>query len=958
MACYSLEQHFEYMCNQHPQFKVLYAQWCFDKELLDKALQSIVSTFPHYSRHDASHSRQILVNIERILGERVKLLGATDTWLLLEAAYCHDLGMVIPHSQMQTDIQMPAFQSFLTDIIEDKSNELSSFAESWREEQAILPVGKEAPDFMQKYTQLMAEWFRRKHHKNSADIVRAPFSSIGLSSPRNELLPKRLFDILAGICQAHGENFSNVLRLPKAEAGLGVEDCHPKYVACLLRMGDLLDIDDNRFCPVMRCICGDSFPKLSQTHLEKHYSVKHFRLDTERIEIRCECPNPEAYEVTSDWFNWLKNEYHEQTQHWTDIVPSIKLGRLPTLVTPVVELKEPYLMVEHGKKPMLNINRDAMFNIVRSNGLYDSQYDCIRELLQNAVDATLHRIWKHHKERIKKLNPSSADLLSIYEDYKIKVCIEEDKEQKEVWNLTIKDKGIGITQEELAYVLEVAGSKKNKEKQQRLNEMPMWFRPSGAFGIGLQSVFMLVDEFVMFTTAENTPQTLKVHFHRNNGVIIEKLSETRDVGTEVVLPITIARIPKVLHNIYSRGVGEKLSMYDPTKKEARLDIAVVAAIEGYIDQFFRFSPIPRDDARENTTKSPNVWFDADTQIILRDISCRGASFRNEFLFRGQPFSSFSVSTYFVRCAIDFYHTTAEQFLTFNRSKILESAANQAYALVCSTLVRYIKEHFDSLSENKPYFAFDYFLLLAKEERRVFDSKFREALDGLLINLMVDGEFISMSFSEVIHNIKTRQFSVLCAGHRTAYDKEDLQEQMANLPYAIILDLVGVDLLKVIVELSAQEKVTYTVDKGITLKTKVGVNEKLSVVKFYPEDNMPLSKELLKEKISAHREFSSRSSCRLICPSWGDFACLTIDDSNMWVEMCYERLVNTDDYLMLPLNFNYGENKEGFFDNTDGFIDWVFEHRKLKNVSKEEIRTANSKLITFLKEEVLAIETRQ
>lgn len=374
--------------------------------------------------------------------------------------------------------------------------------------------------------------------------------------------------------------------------------------------------------------------------------------------------------------------------------------------------------------------------------------------------------------------------------------------------------------------------------------------------------------------------------------------------------------------------------------------------------FFRFSPIPRDDARENTTKSPNVWFDADTQIILRDISCRGASFRNEFLFRGQPFSSFSVSTYFVRCAIDFYHTTAEQFLTFNRSKILESAANQAYALVCSTLVRYIKEHFDSLSENKPYFAFDYFLLLAKEERRVFDSKFREALDGLLINLMVDGEFISMSFSEVIHNIKTRQFSVLCAGHRTAYDKEDLQEQMANLPYAIILDLVGVDLLKVIVELSAQEKVTYTVDKGITLKTKVGVNEKLSVVKFYPEDNMPLSKELLKEKISAHREFSSRSSCRLICPSWGDFACLTIDDSNMWVEMCYERLVNTDDYLMLPLNFNYGENKEGFFDNTDGFIDWVFEHRKLKNVSKEEIRTANSKLITFLKEEVLAIETRQ
>ncbi|MDN8318402.1 ATP-binding protein, partial [Acinetobacter baumannii] len=109
---YSLEKHFEIICNRHPHLKLLESQWRFDQELISKALQNVSSIFPHYSRHDVSHSRQIIVNIERLLGDKIKFLSATDTWLILEAAYNHDIGMVITQKQIE-DMNTPEFEEFV-----------------------------------------------------------------------------------------------------------------------------------------------------------------------------------------------------------------------------------------------------------------------------------------------------------------------------------------------------------------------------------------------------------------------------------------------------------------------------------------------------------------------------------------------------------------------------------------------------------------------------------------------------------------------------------------------------------------------------------------------------------------------------------------------------------------------------------------------------------------------------
>lgn len=83
------------------ELKLLRAQWDFDKQLLENALQHVGSLFNHFSRHDSSHSRKILVNIGKLLGGKLNELSATDTWLILEGAFLHDTGMLASYDDLQ-----------------------------------------------------------------------------------------------------------------------------------------------------------------------------------------------------------------------------------------------------------------------------------------------------------------------------------------------------------------------------------------------------------------------------------------------------------------------------------------------------------------------------------------------------------------------------------------------------------------------------------------------------------------------------------------------------------------------------------------------------------------------------------------------------------------------------------------------------------------------------------------
>lgn len=556
-----LIRHLKQKGSEHSALDMLVNQWGFDEKLIPKALQTVGSLFPHYSRHDESHSKQILINIERLLGDSIDLLTATDTWLLLEAAYWHDIGMVVPQDDIEAALLQPAFQQYIDNICNAPNHELHRFVMNFDPlDVSKCFKGADNPmDAVDKFRQLMAEWFRQQHAERSERIVQAPWNNAGISSPRTELIPARLFKLLGRICEIHGMPFSELLPngLPFKEAGLAQEDCHPRFVACLLRMGDLLDLDDNRFCPVMERIAGRNRSNISKAHKDKHAGVYHLRIDRERIEISAECETIDGYLETFKWFDWLKQEIQDQIANWQDIVPNRSLGLLPTLGSITVRLKGELQVLKEGQRPQFSVDGAKAIELLQGNNLYSTKFTCVRELLQNSIDATLLRLWLiEEKNKLPEdwISPFSSGVKKILKSAQVIVELTEVPDLvgantgKTDWVLKIIDQGTGISRSDLEYMLRIGGSQLNTQRQNKINTMPEWMKPSGAFGIGFQSVFLICEEVSLTTKSIFTNETLQVTMHnptgKKEGLVLIKLLEndiTRAHGTVIEIRMQLEK---------------------------------------------------------------------------------------------------------------------------------------------------------------------------------------------------------------------------------------------------------------------------------------------------------------------------------------------------------------------------------------------------------------------------------
>ena len=500
--------HLKKKCEEDGNVAILFAQWEFDQKLVGKALENIGGFYPHFSNHNASHSQQILVNIERLLGDDIELLTATDTWLILEAAYWHDVGMLVDAKNAKEVHSNPDFNFMIQTIANEKGHDLQKFCQVYVEKNWLSAIGTVDHPFdgIEQYRQLVAEWFRRGHDKRVGKIVEDPFKDLGITSPRTELLPNRIYRYLGQICVSHGMSFDSLMaELRPKQTGLGTENCHPRFIGCLLRLGDLFDLDDNRFCPVMAKHVSN-MPSVSKHHHDKHLSLREFQLDKRTVKLVAECPDEMSYVETQNWFGWIREEFQNQMSQWNLIVPNLKFGSLPTIEQLDVKMEVKY---ENGvKKEKLLLNNKPMkfkldeknaMELLQGANLYSDEYSIYRELIQNSIDATMLRIWlEEDQEKLKELHPYHEDFLKILEKYPLRLEVNKVKNIEGsldgIWEFQIIDQGIGMSMVDLGYMQTMAGSSKNIHKKKIINEMPQWMRPSGEFGIGLHSAFLLTKD--------------------------------------------------------------------------------------------------------------------------------------------------------------------------------------------------------------------------------------------------------------------------------------------------------------------------------------------------------------------------------------------------------------------------------------------------------------------------------
>lgn len=627
-AYYGLEEHLKSF-RDIPLYEKLCCSWEVDKQRYINNISVSAQRFPHYSDHGESHSKAIIASIEFILGKkRIKQLSVADTWLLLQCAYAHDIGMSISAkdliSQMAADNNIynkvkaicqkeesareafefiqPLFDYYLynkkkEDCPEDDSDDyLARTSISQRLDAKAQYDIFSSNDFarwpiklINAFTIILENYVRPRHGEFSENILSEDFAQIC----DNGIVPIRLRYLVARISSFHMKDRELLLEeFPKETLGICKDYMNPRFAAIMLRLGDLLDLDNGRFNQAQLNILGDS-PYVTLIHQFKHEAVTHFLVTPLEISIKANFTKKTAEALmrlgnTSDmvseiddhakmqlcmrackslheWLEMLREELDFFAINWLNIVPRKFEGSCPNFVEPELRIDDRIINKhELGLSYQITTKRSA--EIIEGASLYkEPQYTFIREILQNALDATKLKMFRDimsgfypefydgegelRIEAIKKLTPAcfSEKIKDNIGSYRIEYDIKADEKNKTV-TVSIRDYGVGITYDDLTGMLKIGNSNKT-EFNSEYEKMPNWLKPTGSFGIGLQSIFYVAKSFKIYSRPYFEPELAKpplremvFHSARMGGEIEVSLCDNKDAeefgyGTEVQIVI-------------------------------------------------------------------------------------------------------------------------------------------------------------------------------------------------------------------------------------------------------------------------------------------------------------------------------------------------------------------------------------------------------------------------------------
>lgn len=628
-AYYGLEEHLKAFRNI-PLYEKLCCSWEVDKQKYINHISTSAHRFPHYSDHGESHSKKIVSSIEFILGKkRIKQLSVSDTWLLLQCAYAHDIGMSISANELFDEMAkdnktyqkikeicrkddsareafefvQPLFDYYLHkkregEAVDDQEyfvkTNLSQRIDARTQYNIFISedLSRWPLKLINAFSIILENYSRPRHGEFSEEMLRKDLGEVC----ENGIVPIRLRFLVARIASFHMKDRELLLETFPLEAlGICNDYIHPRFAAIMLRLGDLLDLDNGRFNESQLSVLGEK-PYVTLVHQFKHEAITHFLITPIKVSVKADftldmaenllkkqnnkTDKDKKREITAsdkmmlcmkackslyEWLQLLREELNFLSINWLNIVPRKFEGSCPYFVQPVLLINGRNVK-EHELNLSYQITTKRAAEIIEGSGLYSNpQLTFLREILQNALDATKLQMYrdvmsgmypgfyddtdKLDVEKIRKLTPLCfcEKLKQNLNLYRIEYNIWQKPETKVIC-ITIRDYGTGITYDDLTGMLKIGKSNK-LELDQDISNMPVWLKPTGSFGIGLQSIFYVAKSFKIrsrahFEKDHVSPPLREMEFFstRMGGeieVTLQSEGEARDFGygTEVKIEI-------------------------------------------------------------------------------------------------------------------------------------------------------------------------------------------------------------------------------------------------------------------------------------------------------------------------------------------------------------------------------------------------------------------------------------
>lgn len=418
-------------------------------------LKDVRQDFINYTLHDEKHVLNVLDAMGGLLGDQIGNLTVGEIELLILAACMHDLGMVYTDEEKEICFEN---EVMCRKFVREHYPEL---------------IGCSPKDWPEDIEQ----WFLRTLHpfRLSEVLQNEEWRDLFETCPL-EVVPRRC--ILA-VCQAHGEDPKSLRNNENLEY-LTASNTSPLFCALLLRLADLLDFDDTR---APRVLYGYvSHNEKSREEWDKHQASAGFCYpaspSTEDLPYRARCKNPIIEHAVRNFLDWVDEELgncimlqrycHEQWQQYFPFPRAVSRREIES---------DGYTSGDF----CMTMDQEQILKLLMGENLYDNRDVFVRELLQNAIDATLLR--------------SEMDSAFKAEESRIDFWEWNDKEGY-FW-FRIDDQGTGMTLGMIQrYFLKVGNSYYTSQELKRdLRDHGQMENYQGIsrFGIGFLSSFLCGD---------------------------------------------------------------------------------------------------------------------------------------------------------------------------------------------------------------------------------------------------------------------------------------------------------------------------------------------------------------------------------------------------------------------------------------------------------------------------------
>ena len=458
----------------------------------NNALQKINNIFDNYTEHGIEHSLRVLGYMSELISD-INMLSELELTMIIYAAIFHDIGMLVDELEK----------------VELISNEINEFG--------------------MKYSVILEEC--EKNEKKALQEYYRPIHGIRSGKYLAKMDRQDLFCIpevsgvsflyeMSDICRSHTESSDWIQTKLKRKTCKGDFEVNAQYIATLLRLGDILDIDEQR--------TPDYIYKLFKlTNYGELEWKQHFIIDNTRkifadpntgqkyIEFHGSSSEAEVHRKLLSYIDWINYELDAASRLCNSFSEDKYALFIKEKVVNRIETKG--FSISDFR---LSLDYKAVTGLLMGEKIYGDKRYGLRELIQNSVDACkiMREIYL-------------PTFIKTGDEYKPYITILFDKDDGKV---KVRDNGVGMTIDILRkYFLNVGVSYYSSTD---FRYKGYKYKPIGNFGIGFLACFMLSDKVRVTTKHYTETQTNEIEIEKSSEFIsLNYKEETRQHGTEVTL---------------------------------------------------------------------------------------------------------------------------------------------------------------------------------------------------------------------------------------------------------------------------------------------------------------------------------------------------------------------------------------------------------------------------------------